>query len=684
MEIYIDHIKKILSKFHNYGFNFDKKIKIFDYEERNDIEVPLNDYIWFFIQSIRYSIVKMEFTDFVYLYIKNTSKNKLCNDINLHDIDINFGKDKIRMRIFFKHDSFKNIFNNENGKNDELTYSKIITDFTESMLKKLYNNRENKFVTTFIGSTLDYEKPHSIILFFSKDGDDLELYKYDPNGIVSEYHKKINIFLDHLKKNIKNINSSKKYFSGRIKIISQEETRDVSLQNLLEINTNYGYCVIFTSFFLYCVATFLCHNPSENIKTTVEKLNLSFFIIFYEIKQKKFYENIVSFANIIKDEFIISNQKKDNYEEIMRKINDRIINMYKQFSKNEKKNVIDFEKDELNGEIFYQTNKNKRNYDEELNLLDWDNVKEKRENEKCKIDDECISKLCVKNKCTKPNDNDKLDFLTRLEWDEIREENKEIKKIENFCGEKTLENFDLLKNSTQEFFSLSADYTIEHDEKKIYFAKMIKKFFKKNIIDYEEKYLFFKKNLNPAEKEIYKLEIYGKNKYFIEQNLRNCKLFYSKNIFSDISDKLYNLLDSQIKWKKSENGYLTYDEYDEEKWPNNLKNIRDCLEKIVQYVKPGFPKILNSVLCSKYLNCDENKLDLNHFKLDKNSFVVSVFLGNEREIFFLDEKISEKIILKSGSVIIMDNNCEKKYNNYIKNTNQNNTPTISLIFKSID
>ena len=55
------------------------------------------------------------------------------------------------MRIFFKHDSFKNIFNNENGKNDELTYSKIITDFTESMLKKLYNNRENKFVTTFIG-----------------------------------------------------------------------------------------------------------------------------------------------------------------------------------------------------------------------------------------------------------------------------------------------------------------------------------------------------------------------------------------------------------------------------------------------------------------------------------------------------------------------------------------------------
>ena len=115
------------------------------------------------------------------------------------------------------------------------------------------------------------------------------------------------------------------------------------------------------------------------------------------------------------------------------------------------------------------------------------------------------------------------------------------------------------------------------------------------------------------------------------------------------------MLDSQIKWKKSENGYLTYDEYDEEKWPNNLKNIRDCLEKIVQYVKPGFPKILNSVLCSKYLNCDENKLDLNHFKLDKNSFV-----------------------------IIMDNNCEKKYNNYIKNTNQNNTPTISLIFKSID
>ena len=90
----------------------------------------------------------------------------------------------------------------------------------------------------------------------------------------------------------------------------------------------------------------------------------------------------------------------------------------------------------------------KKEYDLEMNLLDWKNIKEKRENEYCIENEECISKLCKQNKCTKPNDNDKLDFLTRLEWKEV-EENEEIEKIKIFCKEKTFENFSLLKESSR-------------------------------------------------------------------------------------------------------------------------------------------------------------------------------------------------------------------------------------------
>ena len=46
-------------------------------------------------------------------------------------------------------------------------------------------------------------------------------------------------------------------------------------------------------------------------------------------------------------------------------------------------------------------------------------MKELRENEECKENRQCISKICRDNKCTRPTPNDKLDFLTKLEWDEL-------------------------------------------------------------------------------------------------------------------------------------------------------------------------------------------------------------------------------------------------------------------------
>ena len=110
-------------------------------------------------------------------------------------------------------------------------------------------------------------------------------------------------------------------------------------------------------------------------------------------------------------------------------------------------------------------------------------------------DDECISKICEKNRCTKPNDNDKLDFLTRLEWKEV-EENEEIEKIKIFCKEKTFENFSLLNEGSKEFFIIGFNYLFKKlkddnlkltPEFKLYLQDT------KNITDYKNKRRNFKK-----------------------------------------------------------------------------------------------------------------------------------------------------------------------------------------------
>ena len=133
----------------------------------------------------------------------------------------------------------------------------------------------------------------------------------------------------------------------------------------------------------------------------------------------------------------------------------------------------------------------KKEYDLEMNLLDWKNIKEKRENEYCIENEECISKLCKQNKCTKPNDNDKLDFLTRLEWKDLNELNR----IQTFCKNQTKENFELLNYRSKEFFILGIDYIQRNNKKnklKIDLKLILEKF---KINDYEKKYVSFEKLL---------------------------------------------------------------------------------------------------------------------------------------------------------------------------------------------
>ena len=67
------------------------------------------------------------------------------------------------MRIFKKKQLYETIL-----KKNKVDYSEIMMEFTESILKKLYQD-DKKFVTSFVSATLDYKGNHSILLIFSKN-----------------------------------------------------------------------------------------------------------------------------------------------------------------------------------------------------------------------------------------------------------------------------------------------------------------------------------------------------------------------------------------------------------------------------------------------------------------------------------------------------------------------------------
>ncbi len=509
-----DCISKIILKLKNYNYNFDKKVKIFDYEKNKVIEVNINYYIWYFIQSIdNLNMFGIRYSDYVYLYIQENIKENWVKNIKLDSLQLNFSKNNpyiIEMNTvsnsyeritpsIFKKEHYSEIYSLD-------IFSEQILYYSTSILNKLYNNENNektKIATSFLRVGIDESNYHSCILIIYKDNEEiLNLFLYDPNGAINFHYRKTISFLLVLKTILTLKNN---YYFKNVEIINQELFPYLELQNLTEAGTDIGYCLSYSSFFLYCFIT-LCNyfSQSKNIKSILLLLNYSFAKI---IKQNKnnIYFIIVSFANQIKDTFI-KKTKKENYtivyDNILKTVDKYIIFFFDEFKKEYNILELDNEKDKINNEEYVEKKYEKRNYEQELKFLDWNKIKEKGENEDCIINEDCISKLCVKNKCTKPNDNDKLDFLTKLEWKEIKEEKCEIEKIIHFCKNKTLKNFEELNDDTKDFFNIAITYMLKSDDiKRIRDANNFSIYLDLNrkIVDYEEKYLILEDFLNNKE-----------------------------------------------------------------------------------------------------------------------------------------------------------------------------------------
>ena len=471
-----EKINKIFSSLENYNFNYNKKIKFFDYSKNTEVKITLNDYLWLFFQSIdNIKIDNITFGTTFWKYIQNITKQKWVKNMEMKELCIDFSGDKILIKGI--HDNNFEYFIDREEK-----YSKKSIHFCESVLHKLFKAKQFPIISTFLSLSIGLEKNHLAVLFISKKDSTLYFYIYDPMGKQGIYYENIKVFLYELENCFYSLETN---FIFDITIINKT---DHSLQYYSD-KKKYGYCVIFSAFFLYCIVMILNSEilNSRNIdfemliNTTIDNLEK----ILQEKGPEKYYFLMVSFANIIKDDFLLQIQNKQNIIEI---INNKIIYHYYKFPRTEQfflsRPLIDRKKDEI------KQNKT-RNYDKELKLLDWNNIKEKRENEECKIDNDCISKKCYKNKCTKPNDNDKLDFLTRLEWKDLNELNR----IQTFCKNQTKENFELLNYRSKEFFILGIDYIQRNNKKnklKIDLKLILEKF---KINDYEKKYVSFEKLL---------------------------------------------------------------------------------------------------------------------------------------------------------------------------------------------
>ena len=390
-------------------FNFNKKIKIFD--RKKEADLPINIYLYLFIQSLNLLDGDVKILDLFNNYLQTKiNPNWLENNIDIKKLIVGFRKDNEIILLESLENEIDMIFEMDG-------FSDAVLEYCENILKQ---TKSYFLVVKYL--RLQYQEfhmGHAAILLFMKNGNDLEIFFYDPNGSENSFKEYSDLFLNYLKEALEMGNENKIYFS-KIKIINTDnDIFKKGLQKITEARINDfqlkspGYCILFSLFFLYC---FISIVEKYNFNCNFDIINyiqIYFIERFSTYTNNEIYYTVVSFANKLKDIFFNTRKNSD----FLQTLNSQIINLYLKKEQLKSLDVTNYLPED-DTYIFFNELKNseRRNYDEELKLLNWNNIKEKRENEYCKLNNQCISKLCVKNKCTKPTPNDKLDFLTRLEW----------------------------------------------------------------------------------------------------------------------------------------------------------------------------------------------------------------------------------------------------------------------------
>ena len=403
-----NEFEKIFQNFSVKNIKINKIVTIEDYKNKK-YQIPISDYLWYFYQSLKINSDSFHGKEFIslneymyydlmehidkdkFLWVKNNCTGKTT--IQFEDIDT---------KIIYNY-KFQSIIKENNFSE---TFVNFCEDFTNRIL-----NLNCEIITTFVDLQIKGKiDGHASVIFASKENDKLKLFCYDSNGINSEYSYHMNIFLENLKNCIL---TQKKFIE--IEILKQEF---FGIQTVTDFDSP-GYCVMYSLFFTFCFFKILYVLQKNNYKMTLKFLieNIeNYFLLFTQVKgENDFFECILSFSNKLKDGYLIFLENKigsQRYNFFLKKLNFNILEQTKFNNKNINSNYIE-SSTFLNNSNYIGI---QRNYDEELKEYLESGIIAKYENENCKQNKECVSNICKNNKCTRPTPNDKLDFLTKLEW----------------------------------------------------------------------------------------------------------------------------------------------------------------------------------------------------------------------------------------------------------------------------
>lgn len=195
--------------------------------------------------------------------------------------------------------------------------------------------------------------------------------------------------------------------------------------------------------------------------------------------------------------------------------------------------------------------------------------------------------------------------------------------------------------------------------------------------------------------------------HFIRLPLKNAEVYYCKDFYAHETD-LYDKVDRESPWKvfpvkvydkvfdqprlsfymaDDQRPYL-YSGFDRipEKWSPMISILREELDDAIKQINPEHPS-LNAVLGNKYRDGKDNigAHSDNETDLYKDSFIVSLSLGAERDFIFKSKFDDEKHSLKleSGSVILMGKNCQKNYKHELPKRLRIKEPRINLTFRAV-
>ena len=178
-------INKIFQEFEICKIDFDRKIKIFDYENNSEINIPINEYLWFFAQSVKNekNLFTMNFPDYIYHELAEKG------NVEFKNLTIGYGivgfyedeNDIIGTYVKFGNRSYGPVLKNNK-------YTKQIINFCETILDKLFVENY-KIYPIFLNVTLNDKYSHSVVLICGREGTGLKLFMYDPAGCESIYQE---------------------------------------------------------------------------------------------------------------------------------------------------------------------------------------------------------------------------------------------------------------------------------------------------------------------------------------------------------------------------------------------------------------------------------------------------------------------------------------------------------------